>query len=333
MSDATVTAWGKIWNGSAFVTETVPASLTAVSGIAAGAYHSLAITQALPVITDQPDSVSVPQGETITLSVTASNATSYQWLKNGEIIPGATGPTLTLTNFQASDADTYTVVVTNSSGSVTSDPATITAIFIPAITSQPRDVTVNQPGPGEPAVTVSFDVSATGGTLVYQWLKNGVILADGVSAAGTTISGAATAVLTLSTITTTDDVGSYSVTITNSAGGVVSQAANLRVVPNTMVPVVSPDLTVKPEITSNLEPLLLIKGVPMVPYLITTNINSSKGFSAKSLPKGLKLNTKTGLISGTPSKKGNYSVTLQAKGNKSTGTASAQKVFSILSAP
>jgi hypothetical protein len=149
-----------------------------------------------------------------------------------------------------------------------------------------------------------------------------------VSAAGTTISGATTNVLTLSTITTTDDVGSYTVVITNSVGGVVSQAATLRVVPYTMVPVVPPDITVKPAITSNLDPLPLIKGVPMAPYLITTNIIPTKGFAARGLPRGLKLNSRTGVISGTPSRAGTYAVTLQAKG-KSTGTASAQKVFSI----
>jgi alpha-tubulin suppressor-like RCC1 family protein len=333
-SDATVAAWGKIWNGSGFVPETVPASLSLVSGIAAGAYHSLAITTAPPIITVQPVSVIVAEGGTVTLSVTSPNAVSYQWLKNGEIIPGATGPTLTLTNVQASDADTYTVLVTNSFGSVTSSPATITTIFAPAITSQPRDVTVNQPAPGEPAATASFDVSASGGNLTYQWLMNGVVIADGVNAAGTTISGATTPLLTLSTITTTADVGSYTVMVANSIGGVVSQAANLRVVPNTMVPVVPPDTAVKPAITSNLEPLILIKGVPMAPYLITTNIKPTSSpvvFAARGLPRGLRLNTRTGVISGTPSRAGTYLVTLQAK-SKSAGTASATKTFSIPSA-
>lgn len=49
----------------------------------------------------------------------------YQWLFNGTPIANATGPLLSLTNVDTSRVGTYTVVVTTTAGSATSDPATL----------------------------------------------------------------------------------------------------------------------------------------------------------------------------------------------------------------
>src|SRR5207244_1453745 len=46
----------------------------------------------------------------------------YQWRKNGVNIPGATNAMLTITNVQLSDGGSYSVVVANQVGAVTSDP-------------------------------------------------------------------------------------------------------------------------------------------------------------------------------------------------------------------
>lgn len=84
-------------------------------------------TQA-PVITTQPQSITISQGGTATFSVTATGnpAPTYQWRKNGTNISGATAATYTISNVQPSHAGTYSVVVTNSAGSVTSNNATLT---------------------------------------------------------------------------------------------------------------------------------------------------------------------------------------------------------------
>jgi glucose/arabinose dehydrogenase len=84
-------------------------------------------TQA-PVITTQPQSITISQGNTATFSVTATGnpAPTYQWRKNGTNISGATSATYSITNLQPSHAGTYSVVVTNSAGSVTSNNATLT---------------------------------------------------------------------------------------------------------------------------------------------------------------------------------------------------------------
>ena len=83
-----------------------------------------------PQITSQPRSESATVGFTARFSVTATGtpAPTYQWQLNGTAIAGATGATLTVSPVKDSDAGTYTVVVTNAVGSVTSSPATLTVI-------------------------------------------------------------------------------------------------------------------------------------------------------------------------------------------------------------
>ncbi len=78
-----------------------------------------------PVITDHPDSATVPAGGSVTFEVTAVGATplTYQWQRNSTPISGATSRTLTITNVQAANAGSYNVVVTNTNGTATSNPA------------------------------------------------------------------------------------------------------------------------------------------------------------------------------------------------------------------
>lgn len=81
-----------------------------------------------PVITTQPAPVAAAAGDNVAFSVAATSATvlSYQWRKDGSALPGATAATLSLAGITAADAASYTVVVTNSGGSITSTPALLT---------------------------------------------------------------------------------------------------------------------------------------------------------------------------------------------------------------
>ncbi|RPD38275.1 DUF7594 domain-containing protein [Chitinophaga barathri] len=83
---------------------------------------------AAPIITAQPQSLSVSQGSNASFSVSASGtpAPTYQWRKGTTNISGATSATYTINNVQSSHAGSYNVVVTNSAGSVTSSNATLT---------------------------------------------------------------------------------------------------------------------------------------------------------------------------------------------------------------
>ena len=80
-----------------------------------------------PVIATQPQNVTALMGGTATFSVVVNNSPmlSYQWFKENTAITGATNPSLAITNVQAADIGSYTVVVSNGAGGVTSDAATL----------------------------------------------------------------------------------------------------------------------------------------------------------------------------------------------------------------
>jgi protocatechuate 3,4-dioxygenase beta subunit len=93
-------------------------------------------TAGAPVITTQPSAASVSIGDTVSFSAaaTSSTAVTYQWRKDGTSISGATAATLTLNAVTAANAGAYTVVITNSSGSTTSNAANLT-VLTPSSTS------------------------------------------------------------------------------------------------------------------------------------------------------------------------------------------------------
>ena len=68
----------------------------------------------------------VNEGGTLTLSIIATNATGYQWKKDGSDIPSATNATYSKSGALQADSGSYTCVVTGAGGSVTSNAATVT---------------------------------------------------------------------------------------------------------------------------------------------------------------------------------------------------------------
>jgi hypothetical protein len=81
-----------------------------------------------PVILAQPVSRTAAVGDSVTLLVGAagSQPRRYQWyLNQTNAIAGATSSSLTFPSVQLTNAGSYTVVVTNGSGSVTSAPAVL----------------------------------------------------------------------------------------------------------------------------------------------------------------------------------------------------------------
>jgi hypothetical protein len=184
------------------------------------------VRQAAPVITTQPVGQTVQVGETATFTVAASGAAplTYQWQKNGAVISGATSASYTTPPATTADNNSqFQVVVSNSAGSTTSNPAILTISGFPAITTQPVGQTV------QIGQSATFAVVATGAApLSYQWQKN-----------GTAISGATSANYTTPAASVADNGSQFQVVVSNSAGTVTSNPAILTVNPTLVADVVT----------------------------------------------------------------------------------------------
>lgn len=79
----------------------------------------------VPIISNQPVSVTVAQGSNATFSVLAggSGTLHYQWQFNGTNVSGATTNQFTVTNAQTTNGGGYAVLVTNTSGKLLSSTA------------------------------------------------------------------------------------------------------------------------------------------------------------------------------------------------------------------
>ncbi|WP_353068520.1 hypothetical protein RBB75_14690 [Tunturibacter empetritectus] len=201
------------------------------SGSANSNPATLTVTIGLPVITTQPVSVNVCDNASATLSVTATNAGTYQWSLNGSPITGATSSSYFIASASAIDAGSYTVTVTNAAGSVTSQAATV--LVGTSITSNPASLSIAQ------GQTAAFSVAAAGDApFSYQWY----IITPGGS------TGAAIAGATASTYTTpVEGLGSsgsqYYVTVTDTCGTVLTSTSATLTVTAGNVP---PTITVQP---------------------------------------------------------------------------------------
>ncbi|AQT68504.1 hypothetical protein STSP2_01669 [Anaerohalosphaera lusitana] len=94
------------------------------AGTVTGPTASFTTRPAEPVITTQPTSNLVAEGETAEFSVEALYATSYQWYKDGVAISGETASTLTVAGATLADEGAYTCEMTSDESTtiVTTDP-------------------------------------------------------------------------------------------------------------------------------------------------------------------------------------------------------------------
>jgi len=178
-------------------------------------YLSLAVSP--PVITTQPASRSGFLGGVASFTVTANGALPlfYQWRKDDQSMPGRTSRVLTLSNMVAGDAAFYSVIVSNSFGSVTSQPASLTLTGAPpsVFMATSNALICAWRGP-------TLQVTASGSPpLFYQWRFNGSDLA-----------GANTNSISLSNHP--DGAGTFSVVVTNAYGAATSSVVSVELGPS-----------------------------------------------------------------------------------------------------
>lgn len=170
-----------------------------------------------PFIISQPTNYTVIAGQPAAFAAAAGGSTplSWQWFFNtNTVLSGATGSNYNIAAAQLTNAGSYSVRVSNAAGAVTSVVATLTVLAPPVITAPPQNLTVVVSNPA------SFSVTATGtAPLRYQWFFN----------TNSPLANATNATLSIAS-TLTNDVGIYSVIVTNHFGAATSSIAALTVV-------------------------------------------------------------------------------------------------------
>ncbi|HTH46430.1 MAG TPA: immunoglobulin domain-containing protein [Candidatus Limnocylindria bacterium] len=177
----------------------------------------------LPVITQSPTAQTVTEGQAASFSAAATGtpAPTFQWLFKNAPIANAISAQFQIARTTLNDAGDYAVIASNSAGSVTSAPVTLTIIAATKpvmITNQPVGLTVKEGG------TAAFSVGTTGTEpITYQWLFQSGVLANETNAT-----------LTLANVST-NQAGLYQVRVANSATNLLSDAVMLTVTPRAVV--------------------------------------------------------------------------------------------------
>jgi hypothetical protein len=185
-------------------------------------------------IETQPQDAIVMERTPLELSVATvgSGELSFNWYLNDTPIEGATSAVYTVANATFADIGQYHVVVSNGASSAQSEKANILVTpFIepPSIVIQPQSKRAN---PGEPSSMVVLAKGAS--PISYQWKLNGEEIAGAVGS------------FYLINAVGEENIGTYTVVISNEAASIESNPADLSLIVPLSITSQSADLTVTP---------------------------------------------------------------------------------------
>ncbi|HEY1080665.1 MAG TPA: S8 family serine peptidase [Prosthecobacter sp.] len=251
-------------------------------------------------LTTAPVPQIVPEGSSLTLTgdSTVFGKTTRQWLKNGKPIPGATGTSLSFPSMQFGDAARYAFTAENLTAQIES-PAPVAVVR--------QNILSQNVLPGQ---TAMFKVFAAGPNLRYQWFSGSRQLRDDDPDFGGRLKGSREPVMTLRRVTAADAADFHCRISMDDVAPFFTSRASLSI-------------TIPPEFDIFIPPSDgIVSGAVNFQILAS---NTATRYSAKGLPPGLKLDAKTGRITGRPTRAGSYTVTLTA-GN-AAGSAAAPVTF------
>lgn len=278
-------------------------------------------------ITAQPADQTVMAGQPVTFTVAATSTASqnsrgsatpsaltYQWTKNGMNIAGATDATFTIAAALTADSGAlFRVVVSGPSDSITSIPATLTvqaAPGAPIIITDPARVRVLAGQAGNWSITAWSPTPMS-----YQWQKGQLTtnMADIPGANGPTY---------MTPVTTLADQHTLFRCIVSNAAGCATSAAEMLFA--TATPAAPTQISYPTTALGQV-------GVPFRYTIVSTGGSVPLTYSIGQLPRGLSLDSTTGVISGTPTTSGTTTTPITA--SNTAGSVPATLTITVTSTP
>ena len=271
---------------------------------------SLAIAAPDLVITNSGLTGNAVQGVAYTTTMTATGGTgAYNWsatgLPAGVTIAQATG--IISGNPTVNGTFPVVITVTDSATPAVSTSKTLSLVVAPPALA----ISTSSLPAGVQNVAYTTTVAATGGTGAYNWSATGLPANLTINATSGVISGTPAAASTNTVV----------VTVSDSAIPSVSVSKTMTLLINT------PTLT--------LNTTTLANGAQGVAYSATTTATGGTGpysWSATGLPAGLTIAAGTGIISGTPTANGTFSVVITVT-DSATSPATDTKTITLTIAP
>ena len=255
---------------------------------------TLALLDPAPIVSMD----SLPQthqvGAAVVLSVTSAGRPpfKYQWRRNGANIAGATTSTLSIPAIATANAGDYTCLVSNAAANVLSPP-----VEVAVVDNRPQRLVIVEGG------TATIKLIAGAKNLTFAWQKDGAPLP--IDPRYTLSADKKTLVIRP---LNTNDTATYSCEVTGPGSTVTGGTTVLRVFntkPILTRPVAFPTSAIGASFSHQISVDPAAESTPT-------------SYAATGLPPGLRIDTRTGLITGKPTttKVGGYSVKLSAINSK-----------------
>ncbi|MES2594953.1 MAG: S8 family serine peptidase [Verrucomicrobiota bacterium] len=296
---SSVRHWGEAGTGIWTLTiKDLDASFTGLFRSATLTLHGTNDSPAPQITAHSPGPVLLRAGDPLSLAAdgTGGGKLSFIWSRNGADISGiGNSKTLNIPALATSQGGNYKITIYNGAGSKASS-----------------DIPVGVVGPLQATASVKQDTTlglslyTTGPGLSHQWRRNGVNLTNGTSLGGGLISGATTATLNITDMQP-DDEGGYSCLVgMNGTSDTIETNA-------TAVSIITKPEVVTPTFGNG------VRGTALSIQLAASG--SPTGYVVTGLPPGVTLNKTTGILSGRPTKPGNYTLMISATNIAGTGPA------------